>query len=142
MHCLNPCYLLKHLSLSAFHKPASDVIARLISASLEEKIAFFSSDLDRIAVSLATSPHSGSLTYLCDLVNFVSHTIFPDNLPGKHHTILTEVYVNLNIDFQIVLLAVQMIGGYLPRHFASSPKRKSLRYRSRPGALPGRDQNL
>ena len=48
-------------SLTAFYKPPSDVVTHLISASLKEKIAFFSSDLDRIAVSLATSPHSGRL---------------------------------------------------------------------------------
>ena len=94
MNCLNPCNLLKmRLSLSTLHKPPSDIIARLISASLEEKIAFFSSDLDRITVSLATSSHSGSLTYLRDLVNFVSYAIFPNNVSGKHHAILAEVYV-------------------------------------------------
>ena len=87
---------------SAFNKPPAYAVAGLIWTSLEKQVALLALDVDGIAVALASSSHRGSLTDIGNAVDLILSTVFPGDLPRKHDAILSEVDLDLNINFYAV----------------------------------------
>ena len=67
----------------AFYEPPTQIISSQRTASLEEKIALFSSDPYCVTVTLSPCFHGGCLPYIGDTVDFKDLPIFPSDVQWK-----------------------------------------------------------